>query len=95
MSSDQSKDVRRTPSPPARRGGRDELHWVEVFKDRVAEDLKSVLQDDMDWCTSFAILDLLNELQRVEAKRDQDHASESRSPSRVKEEQTSDPARSA
>lgn len=46
-------------------------HWVEIFKDRVTEPLKEVLQEDMDWMTSRPILERLNRLHDVEqAHRD-------------------------
>ncbi len=48
-----------------------EIHWIEIFKDRVAEDLKQVLQEDMDWTTSLPILERLNRLEEIEyARRD-------------------------
>ncbi len=55
-----------SPSP---RGRVEDLHWVDVFKDRVREPLKGVLQEGMDWTTSSSILDLLNKLQSVEEER--------------------------
>ncbi len=51
----------------------DEIHWIEIFKDRVAEDLKQVLQEDMDWTTSLPILERLNQLREIEdARRNHD-----------------------
>ncbi len=46
-----------------------EIHWIEIFKDRVAEDLKQVLQEDMDWTTSLPILERLNRLEKMEEAR--------------------------
>jgi hypothetical protein len=54
---------------PSPRGSVEDLHWVDVFKDRVKEPLKGVLQEGMDWTTSSSILDLLNKLQSVEEAR--------------------------
>jgi hypothetical protein len=54
--------VQNEPSPI----GADEPHWVEIFADRVSEDLKQVLQEDMDWATSLPILERLNKLQELE-----------------------------
>jgi hypothetical protein len=45
-----------------------EVHWIEIFKDRVAEDLKQVLQEDMDWMTSLPILERLNRLREIEVE---------------------------
>jgi hypothetical protein len=54
--------------------GADELHWIDVFKDRITEDLKRVLQEDMDWMTSLPILERLNRLREIEeARRNQEH----------------------
>jgi hypothetical protein len=44
----------------------DSVHWVEIFKERVAEPLKEILQDDMDWMTSLPILERLNRLHEIE-----------------------------
>lgn len=46
-----------------------EPHWIDIFKDRVAEDLKQVLQEDMDWMTSLPILERLDRLREIEAAR--------------------------
>ncbi|WP_339085498.1 hypothetical protein [Hyphomicrobium sp. ghe19] len=50
-------------------------HWVEIFKDRVTEPLKEILQEDMDWMTSRPILERLNRLHDVEQahRGDTDH----------------------
>lgn len=77
-----------------RRGSRGEVHWVEVFKDRVAEDLKAVIQDNMDWTTSQPILNLLNELEKVEDERGARDRRAGHSPSLPNEEQTLRPTRS-
>ena len=47
----------------------EDRHWIEVFKDRMTESLKEVLQEDMDWTTSLPILERLNRLREVEAMR--------------------------
>jgi len=52
-------------------GATGELHWVEIFADRIREDLKQVLQEDMDWTTSLPILERLNRLQEIEKHRDE------------------------
>ncbi|WP_210160624.1 hypothetical protein [Hyphomicrobium sp. MC1] len=44
-------------------------HWVEIFAERAAEDLKRILQDDMDWTTSIPILERLNRLYEIEEAR--------------------------
>jgi hypothetical protein len=46
-----------------------DVHWIEIFKDRVAEDLKQVLQEDMDWMTSLPILERLNRLREIEDRQ--------------------------
>lgn len=90
MSVDNNKQM--APRLLLRRGCIEELHWVEVFKDRVAEELKAVLQDGMDWTTSSPILNLLNKLESVEADRNQGRSPNTES-SRVAE-QSADTARS-
>jgi hypothetical protein len=52
----------------AKLGREHEVHWIEIFKDRVAEDLKQVLQEDMDWMTSLPILERLNRLREIEVE---------------------------
>ena len=47
----------------------EDRHWIEVFKDRITEFSKEVLQEDMDWTTSLPILERLNRLREVEAMR--------------------------
>jgi hypothetical protein len=54
--------VRAAPSPTHAA----EVHWVEIFADRVTEDLKQILQEDLDWTTSLPILERLNRLQEME-----------------------------
>lgn len=44
-------------------------HWVEIFAHRTAEDLKRILQEDMDWTTSIPILERLNRLYEIEEAR--------------------------
>jgi hypothetical protein len=46
-----------------------ELHWIEIFKDKVSERLKEVLQEDMDWMTSLPIRERLNRLHEAEQAR--------------------------
>ncbi len=43
-----------------------ELHWIEIFRDKVSERLKEVLQEDMDWMTSLPIRERLNRLHEAE-----------------------------
>lgn len=62
-------DSRRSESTPAPRCVVEDVHWVEIFADRVADDLKLVLQEDMDWATSRPILERLNRLREVEGKK--------------------------
>ncbi len=49
-----------------------ELHWIEIFKDKVSERLKEVLQEDMDWMTSLPIRERLNRLHEAEQARMRD-----------------------
>ena len=48
----------------------EDVHWVEIFKDKVAERLKDVLQEEMDWMTSPNILERLNRLHSAELARE-------------------------
>ena len=64
-----NKSSLRIPAQRFPRAQSREPHWVEIFADRVAEDLKQVLQEDMDWMTSDPILDRLNKLREAEAVR--------------------------
>lgn len=57
---------RRLPRPEFALADERQKHWVEIFKDRVTEPLKEVLQEDMDWMTSRPILERLNRLHDVE-----------------------------
>ncbi len=93
MSVHLAKDFRLESPSHGQRGGCGDEDWVEVFKDRVAEDLKAVFQDNMDWSTSLPILNLLNKLQKIEDERGADPLS-SPTPTPKMEEQTLDPARS-
>ncbi len=68
MSVRKINDASLLQSGPRMRGA-DEPHWIDVFKDRVAEDLKRVLQEDMDWMTSLPILERLNKLREIEEAR--------------------------
>jgi hypothetical protein len=67
MSNDSVPSRPLTPAPPNSRA--DEDRWIEIFADRVAEDLKQILQEDMDWMTSIPILERLNRLREVETSR--------------------------
>jgi hypothetical protein len=51
-----------------------EPDWVEIFADRISEDLKQILQEDMDWTTSLPILERLNRLQEIEKRLREDSA---------------------
>jgi hypothetical protein len=42
---------------------------MEIFAKRTAEDLKRILQEDMDWTTSIPILERLNRLHELEEAR--------------------------
>lgn len=63
-------EEKRVESPEAKLSpSRADLEWVEIFKDRIAERLKEVLQEDMDWMTSKPILERLNKLYEIEKTR--------------------------
>lgn len=66
--SDKSSSLGRSPdeSPHDRT---EATHWVEIFAHRAAEDLKRILQEDMDWTTSIPILERLNRLYEIEETR--------------------------
>lgn len=68
LMSDHSSSLR-TPRipPPAERA--EDLHWMEIFAKQTAEDLKRILQEDMDWTTSIPILERLNRLHELEEAR--------------------------
>jgi rRNA-processing protein FCF1 len=65
--SDPRKKSAFQPSAPA--AFVDDAHWIEIFSNRIAEDLKRILQEDMDWMTSAPILERLNRLREIEATR--------------------------
>ena len=56
-----------------------DAHWIEIFSNRVAEDLKRILQEDMDWMTSAPILERLNRLREMEATRSREAGERDRS----------------
>ncbi|MBS0249504.1 MAG: hypothetical protein JSR78_00380 [Proteobacteria bacterium] len=65
--SEKSSNLRTPPDLPLKRG--EATHWVEIFARRTAEDLKRILQEDMDWTTSVPILERLDRLYELEEAR--------------------------
>lgn len=65
---DKNSSLRRSFGPLPRNFA-EPVHWVEIFAERSAEDLKRILQDDMDWTTSIPILERLNRLYEIEEAR--------------------------